>query len=68
VFTASVIEASKDELKGFSTSKGTNHFPTNKPMPVELIKRLVQDPSCAEWEAEAALTGLSSKTRSIVDA
>src|ERR1700758_4709607 len=29
--TASVIEAFKDELKGFSTSKGTIHFPTNKP-------------------------------------
>ncbi len=40
--TASVIEAFKDELKGFSTSKGTIHFPTDKPMPVELIKRLVK--------------------------
>ena len=40
--TASVIEAFKDELKGFSTSKGTVHFPLDKPMPVELIKRLVR--------------------------
>jgi uncharacterized protein YdhG (YjbR/CyaY superfamily) len=37
-----VIEAFKDELKGLSTSKGTIHFPADKPMPVELIKKLVK--------------------------
>ncbi len=41
--TAAVIEAFKDELKDFSTSKGTIHFPLNKPMPVELIKKMVTD-------------------------
>jgi len=41
--TAAVIEAHRDELKGFSTSKGTIHFPLNKPMPVDLIKKLVKD-------------------------
>jgi uncharacterized protein YdhG (YjbR/CyaY superfamily) len=40
--TAAVIEAFKDELKGFSTSKGTIHFPTNKPMPIALIKKMVK--------------------------
>ena len=40
--TASVIEAFKDELKGFSTSKGTIHFPTDKPVPTALIKKLVK--------------------------
>lgn len=40
--TASVLKAFKDELKGFSTTKGTIHFPLDKPMPVELIKRLVR--------------------------
>ncbi len=40
--TASVIEAFKDELEGFSTSKGTIHFPTDKPMPIALIKKLVK--------------------------
>ncbi len=40
--TASVIEAFKRELKGFSTSKGTVHFPTDKPLPTALIKRLVK--------------------------
>jgi uncharacterized protein YdhG (YjbR/CyaY superfamily) len=40
--TASVIEAFKNDLKGFSTSKGTIHFPTDKPLPITLIKKLVK--------------------------
>lgn len=40
--TASVIEAFKDELKPYYTSKGTIHFPTGKPLPIALVKRLVK--------------------------
>jgi len=40
--TAAVIEAFSDELRGFSTSKGTIHFPTDKPLPVALVKKLVK--------------------------
>ena len=40
--TAAVIEAFKKELEGFSTSKGTIHFPLNKPLPVALIKKIVK--------------------------
>jgi uncharacterized protein YdhG (YjbR/CyaY superfamily) len=40
--TASVIEAFKKELKDFSTSKGTIHFPTDKPLPSALVKKLVK--------------------------
>jgi uncharacterized protein YdhG (YjbR/CyaY superfamily) len=40
--TASVIEAFKNELKGFTTSKGTIHFPIDKPLPTALIKKLVK--------------------------
>jgi uncharacterized protein YdhG (YjbR/CyaY superfamily) len=40
--TASVIEAFKKELKGFPTSKGTIHFPTDKPLPSALVKKLVK--------------------------
>ena len=39
--TASVIDAFRDELKGFSTSKGTVQFPLDKPLPVALIKKMV---------------------------
>ena len=40
--TASVIEACRNELKGFSTTKGTIHFPTDKPLPTALVKKLVK--------------------------
>jgi uncharacterized protein YdhG (YjbR/CyaY superfamily) len=40
--TASVIEAYKKELQGFYTFKGTIHFPTDKPLPIALIKKLVK--------------------------
>ena len=40
--TASVIEVFKSELKGFSTSKGTIHFPTDKPLPAALVKKMVK--------------------------
>jgi uncharacterized protein YdhG (YjbR/CyaY superfamily) len=40
--TASVIEAFKNDLKGYSASKGTIHFPADKPLPTTLIKKLVK--------------------------
>ena len=40
--TAAVIEAFKNELKGFSTSKGTIQFPTDKPLPTTLVKKMVK--------------------------
>jgi uncharacterized protein YdhG (YjbR/CyaY superfamily) len=40
--TASVIEAFKDALAEFKTSKGTIHFPTDKALPIALIKRIVK--------------------------
>ncbi|HYK90126.1 MAG TPA: DUF1801 domain-containing protein [Acidobacteriota bacterium] len=40
--TASVVEAFKDELAGFPTSKGTIRFPADKPLPTTLVKKLVK--------------------------
>jgi len=40
--TAAVIESFKEELKGFSISKGTVHFPNDEPLPTGLIKKLVK--------------------------
>jgi uncharacterized protein YdhG (YjbR/CyaY superfamily) len=40
--TASVVEALKDELAGFKTSKGTIQFPADKPLPIALIRRIVR--------------------------
>ena len=39
---ASVIEAFKNELKGFHTSKGTIQFPVDKPLSAALVKKLVK--------------------------
>ncbi|MDP9339127.1 MAG: DUF1801 domain-containing protein [Acidobacteriota bacterium] len=40
--TAAVMEEFKDELQGFSISKGTVQFPTDKPMPAALVKKMVK--------------------------
>jgi len=40
--TAAVIEKFKTQLKSFSTSKGTIHFPLDKPLPIALIKKIVK--------------------------
>ncbi len=37
-----VIEAYKDDLKGFSTSKGTIRFTADQPLPEALVKKIVQ--------------------------
>ena len=39
--TASGVEHFKNELDGYEISKGTIRFPLQKPMPVDLIQRIV---------------------------
>jgi uncharacterized protein YdhG (YjbR/CyaY superfamily) len=40
--TNAVMEAFKDELKNYSKSKGTIHFPIDKPLPAALVKKMVK--------------------------
>ncbi|MEN6313483.1 MAG: DUF1801 domain-containing protein [Clostridiaceae bacterium] len=40
--TPSGIEAFKDELKAYKNAKGSVQFPLDKPLPVELISRIVK--------------------------
>ena len=39
---ASGIEAFKEEIKGFKNAKGTVQFPIDKPLPLDLISKIVQ--------------------------
>ncbi len=41
--TAAVIERFRNELEGFSTSKGTVQFAVGKPLPTALIRKLVKE-------------------------
>jgi len=40
--TPSAIEAFKKELSAFRTSKGTVQFPLDKPIPFDLVKKIVK--------------------------
>jgi uncharacterized protein YdhG (YjbR/CyaY superfamily) len=40
--TAAVIAEFKDELKGYTVSKGTIQYPVDKPLPAALVKRMVK--------------------------
>jgi uncharacterized protein YdhG (YjbR/CyaY superfamily) len=40
--TAAIVQEFKDELKGYAVSKGTIHFPINKPLPAALLKKIVK--------------------------
>ena len=40
--TAAVIGDFSEQLRGYTITKGSIHFPLNKPVPVTLVKKLVQ--------------------------
>ena len=40
--TASAVEAFKEKLSGYAVTKGTVRFPLDKPIPFDLVKRMVK--------------------------
>jgi uncharacterized protein YdhG (YjbR/CyaY superfamily) len=40
--TAAIVEQFRNELEAFSISKGTIQFPTDKPLPNALVKKIVK--------------------------
>jgi uncharacterized protein YdhG (YjbR/CyaY superfamily) len=40
--TSSAVEAFKEELSDYEVSKGTVRFPINKPIPFDLVKKMVR--------------------------
>lgn len=41
-YPGAVVEAHKEELKDYDTSKGTIRFPANRPLPPALVRKLVK--------------------------
>ena len=60
---SAAMEAHKDELKGFDTSKGTIRFPAGKPLPAALVKKLVKA-RMKQNEVKAPRSGGSDKVKS----
>ena len=42
LMSSSTVEAHKDELKDYDTSKGTIRFQADRPLPVALVRKLVK--------------------------
>jgi len=42
LMNGSTVEAHKEELQNYDTSKGTIRFPADKPLPVALVRKLVK--------------------------
>jgi uncharacterized protein YdhG (YjbR/CyaY superfamily) len=42
LMSASTVEAHRDELKDYDTSKGTIRFSADKPLPAALVRKLVK--------------------------
>src|SRR6266436_745944 len=42
LMSSSTVEAHKDELKDFDTSKGTIRFQADEPLPASLVRKLVK--------------------------
>lgn len=42
LMSSSTVEAHKDEIKDYDTSKGTIRFQADKPLPATLVRKLVK--------------------------
>ena len=42
LMSSSILDGFKDEIKGYTTNKGTIHFQPDKPLPAALVRKLVK--------------------------
>jgi len=56
------IEANKDELKAYDTSKGTIRFPPERPLPATMVRKLVKS-RIAEYSADKPAHKCGAKRR-----
>jgi uncharacterized protein YdhG (YjbR/CyaY superfamily) len=57
VMSPAVMEAHRDELEAYATSKGTIRFEAGRPLPTELVTRLVEARLRENAEAAAGTGG-----------
>jgi uncharacterized protein YdhG (YjbR/CyaY superfamily) len=58
---ASPIEAHKDELKPYSTSKGTIRFSADTPLPTTLVRKLVKTRIAHDARKRTVVAGVSRR-------
>ncbi len=61
------MAAFKEELRGYKTSKGAAQFPLDKPMPYELITRIVKHRLAENQKRAEANRKRPAKTRTSKD-
>jgi len=57
------LKANKDELKAYSTSKGTIRFPVDSPLPATLVRKLVKSRIAEHAARQAAVTRGAKRSR-----
>ena len=58
---ASTVDAFKKELTGYKTAKGSIQFPNDKPLPIDLIKRIVEFRVNEKRQKRASKPGKASR-------
>lgn len=59
------VKAHKDELKSYSTSKGTIRFPADSPLPAALVRMLVKTRIAEYTEKQSVAANVSARRRSL---
>ncbi len=58
------IEAHKEELKAYDTSKGTIRFPADRPLPATLVRKIIKTRIAENAERKSAAKARAKRRRS----
>ena len=61
--SSSAVEAFRDELKGYDTSKGTIRFQPDRPLPAALVRKLVKARAAENAARQPRSTTISRRSR-----
>ena len=62
-WTGRTVDQFKDDLAGFTTTKGAIHFPHDRPLPVALIKKIVKHRMKENIEIEKMKQSITKTTK-----